>query len=80
MGGAVHPGDVAPRLSTDTGTIMSTSKAPKTAKKRRTYPVEVTHLPLVRCAVCGRTIAHRPGQASAVLTEHYATVHADLAR
>ena len=39
------------------------------------YPVTVTHLPLVRCAVCRRTVAHRPGQASAVLTKHYKKAH-----
>ena len=39
------------------------------------YPVTVTHLPLVRCAVCQRTVAHRPGQASAVLTKHYEIAH-----
>ncbi len=39
------------------------------------YPVTVTQLPLVRCQVCRRTMAYRPGQASAVLTEHYARVH-----
>jgi hypothetical protein len=58
---------------------MTTSRTPKAGRSRRTYPVEVTHLPLVRCAVCGRTIAHRPGHASAVLTDHYAAAHADLA-
>jgi hypothetical protein len=35
------------------------------------HPVTVTQLPLVRCTVCRRTLAHRPGQASAVLTKHY---------
>jgi hypothetical protein len=42
------------------------------------HPVTVTHLPLVRCAVCRRTVAHRPGQASIVLTKHYEKAHPDL--
>jgi len=42
------------------------------------YPVEVTYLPVVRCAVCRRTVAHRPGQASAVLTKHYEQAHPEL--
>jgi hypothetical protein len=42
------------------------------------YPVTVSRLPLVRCAVCRRTVAHRPGQASIVLTEHYERAHPDL--
>ena len=28
-----------------------------------------------RCEVCGRTLAYRPGQASAVLTQHYNRMH-----
>jgi len=43
-----------------------------------TSPVEVTYLPVVRCAVCRRTVAHRPGQASAVLTKHYQRAHPDM--
>ncbi len=39
------------------------------------FPVTVTQLPVLRCQICKRTIAHRPGQASAVLTEHYRRVH-----
>jgi hypothetical protein len=39
--------------------------------------VTVTRLPVTRCEVCGRTLAHRPGQASAVLTEHYHRMHPD---
>ena len=39
------------------------------------HPITVTHLPLVRCAVCRRTVAHRPGQASVVLTQHYEKAH-----
>lgn len=35
----------------------------------------VTRLPVTRCEVCGRTLAHQPGQASAVLTEHYHRMH-----
>ena len=42
------------------------------------YPVTVTQLPLVRCAVCRRTVAHRPGEASAVLTKHYQKAHPEL--
>jgi hypothetical protein len=41
------------------------------------FPITVTHLPVVRCQICRRTVAHRPGDASAVLTEHYRRVHAD---
>jgi len=41
------------------------------------FPVTVTRLPVTRCEVCGRTLAHRPGQASAVLTEHYHRMHPD---
>jgi len=41
------------------------------------FPVTVTRLPITRCEVCGQTLAHRPGQASAVLTEHYHRMHPD---
>ena len=41
-------------------------------------PVEVSYLPVVRCAVCGRTVAHRAGQASAVLTKHYERAHPEI--
>jgi hypothetical protein len=39
------------------------------------FPVTVTHLPVVRCDICRRTMAYRPGQVSVVLTEHYRKVH-----
>lgn len=42
------------------------------------HSVQVTYLPTVRCAVCRRTVAHRPGQASAVLTKHYQRAHPEL--
>ena len=42
------------------------------------FPVSVTQLPLVRCAICLRTVAHRPGQASAVLTKHYERAHPEI--
>lgn len=35
----------------------------------------VTRLPVTRCQICKRTLAHRPGEASAVLTEHYRRTH-----
>ena len=47
---------------------MSRSDSPR-------FPVTVTRLPVTRCEVCGRTLAHRPGQASAVLTKHYLRMH-----
>jgi hypothetical protein len=47
---------------------MSNSKSSR-------FPVTVTQLPVMRCQVCQRTVAYRPGQASAVLTEHYRRMH-----
>jgi len=41
----------------------------------RRFPVTVTRLPVTRCQICQRTIAYRPGEASAVLTEHYRRQH-----
>jgi hypothetical protein len=49
---------------------MSRSDSPR-------FPVTVTRLPVTRCEVCGRTLAHQPGQASAVLTAHYHRMHPD---
>jgi hypothetical protein len=37
--------------------------------------VTVSRLPVTRCEVCGRSLAYRPGQASAVLTQHYNRMH-----
>ena len=41
----------------------------------RRFPVTVTRLPVTRCEICHRTLAHRPGEASTVLTEHYQRTH-----
>jgi hypothetical protein len=35
------------------------------------FPVTVTHLPVMRCQICHRTVGCRPGNGSEVLTEHY---------
>ena len=43
--------------------------------KTRRFPVTVSRLPVIRCQVCRRTFASRPGEASAVLTEHYRREH-----
>jgi hypothetical protein len=40
--------------------------------------VTVTQLPVIRCQICQRTMASRPGQASAVLTEHYRKEHPEV--
>lgn len=39
------------------------------------FPVTVTRLPLIRCEVCDRTVAYRPGKVSEALTEHYRRAH-----
>lgn len=49
---------------------MSRSESPQ-------FPVTITRLPVTRCKICGRTLAYRPGQASTVLTQHYAKMHPD---
>jgi len=40
--------------------------------------VTVTQLPVTRCQICRRTVAHRPGQASVALTEHYRRTHPEV--
>jgi hypothetical protein len=41
----------------------------------RRFPVTVSQLPVIRCQICRRTVAHQPGKASEVLTEHYRRAH-----
>lgn len=41
----------------------------------RRFPVTVSRLPVTRCQICKRTLAHQPGEASTVLTEHYRRTH-----
>ena len=43
--------------------------------RSRRFPVTVTHLPVTRCQLCGRTLAYRPGNISELLTEHYRRAH-----
>jgi hypothetical protein len=50
---------------------MATSRTPR-------FPVTVTQLPLVRCAVCARTLAHQKGAAADALTTHYSRQHPEL--
>jgi hypothetical protein len=44
----------------------------------RRFPVTITHLPVTRCQICKRTVAHKPGKASEVLTEHYRREHPEV--
>jgi hypothetical protein len=46
-----------------------------TSSTTRRFPVTVTRLPVTRCQICQRTLAYRPGEASAVLTQHYRRTH-----
>jgi hypothetical protein len=46
-----------------------------TKPSSRRFPVTVTQLPVMRCQICHRTVAYRPGKASEVLTEHYQRAH-----
>jgi hypothetical protein len=62
------------QISHDRLALWSPMK-PSAASRR--FPVTVTHLPVVRCQVCQRTIAHQPGKASEVLTDHYRRSHPD---
>jgi hypothetical protein len=43
--------------------------------RSRRFPVTVTRLPVMRCQICHRTVAYRPGNLSEVLTEHYRRAH-----
>jgi hypothetical protein len=48
-----------------------------TRSATKSFPVTVTHLPVTRCEICGRTVAYRPGEASTALTKHYQLMHKD---
>jgi hypothetical protein len=41
----------------------------------RRFPVTVTHLPVMRCQLCHRAVACRPGAISATLTGRYRRAH-----
>ncbi len=43
----------------------------------KNFPVTVSQLPVTRCEICQRTVAYRPGGASAALTKHYELRHKD---
>ncbi|HEY6279481.1 MAG TPA: hypothetical protein VIX86_24485 [Streptosporangiaceae bacterium] len=49
-------------------------------RSSRRFPVTVTQLPTVRCQICRRTVAYRPGKISEVLTEHYRRAHPEALR
>lgn len=42
---------------------------------RKAFPVTVTRLPVIRCQVCGRTVANPRAAAADALTEHYRRAH-----
>jgi hypothetical protein len=48
-----------------------------TRSAAKSFPVTVTQLPVTRCEICRRTVAYRPGEASAALTKHYEVRHQD---
>jgi len=50
------------------------------SRSSRHFPVTVTQLPVVRCQICKRTVAYRPGKISEVLTEHYRRAHPEALR
>ncbi len=55
---------------------METSQRARPSRPRRqSFPITVGQLPVVRCSLCGRTLAHRPGQVTTVLTTHYQREH-----
>jgi hypothetical protein len=45
---------------------------------RKTFPVTVTRLPVVRCTVCGRSVANPRASAGDALTEHYRRTHPEI--
>jgi hypothetical protein len=57
---------------------MTTTPGAAPRRRARSFPVTVTRLPVARCEVCGQSLAHRRGEASAALTTHYERHHPDL--
>jgi len=62
----------------ETSTPSSARSGGRRRAGRTSFPVTVTQLPVMRCEVCGRRLAHRAGDASTVLTAHYEREHPDL--
>ena len=53
---------------------LASSEVISTSSCRR-FPVTVSHLPVMRCQICHRTGAYRPGKASEVLAGHCRRAH-----
>jgi hypothetical protein len=61
-----------------TGTDTDERLLPMRNSTRKTFPVTVTRVPLVRCTVCGRTVANPRSAAGNALTEHYRRAHPEI--
>jgi hypothetical protein len=55
--------------------MASSARGASSRSARRTFPVTVRQLPVVRCEICGRTLAHQTGRANEILTAHYSREH-----
>ena len=69
-------------IAAATGLILRTRPLTETSLKSRLLNKVVPDgmalrlsLPVTRCQICQRTLAYRPGEASAVLTKHYHDKH-----
>jgi hypothetical protein len=51
---------------------------PVMSRTRKTFPVTVSRLPVVRCQVCGRSVATPRTTATDALTEHYRREHPEF--
>jgi hypothetical protein len=51
---------------------------PVMSRTRKTFPVTVSRLPMIRCQVCGRSVAHPRTSPGVALTEHYNREHPEL--
>lgn len=47
-------------------------------RTRKTFPVTVTRLPVIRCQVCDRPVANPRLAAADALTEHYRREHPEI--
>ncbi|MDQ1286777.1 MAG: hypothetical protein QG622_342 [Actinomycetota bacterium] len=54
-------------------------KLPRVSRpSRKTFPVTVTRMPVVRCQICGQNVTNLRVPAAEALTEHYRRDHPEL--